>query len=60
MIEMMKKKYSTPKLTVVNFLVEDGFDSFQSAPFILSDANASNEQPMEQRSLSSNGWADNE
>ena len=56
----MKKKYKTPKLTVVSFVVEDGFNSPQAAPFILTNASTSNEQPMEQRSLSTNGWAGND
>ena len=56
----MKKKYKTPKLTVVSFVVEDGFDSPQASRFIMTNANASNEQPMEQRSLSTSGWAGND
>ena len=56
MIKIMKKKYQTPKLTVVSFVVEDGFDSTHSAPLVLNNGN----EPMEQRSLITGGWAGND
>ena len=55
----MKKKYQTPKLTVVSFVVENGFDSPFSASISYEALNNPSE-PMEQRSLISGGWAGND
>ena len=57
----MKKKYKTPKLTVVSFVVEDGFNS----PPISNEAlnitlNNNTNEPLERRVFSSNGWAGND
>lgn len=63
MKKQMKNDYATPQLTVVSFVMEQGFQESGAKSLMFnggSDADYSDGEPMESRSWTTSNWGGND